>query len=205
MPRYWVIAPFENSPEFDKVWQFDLSNKVISIGWAPLGDVSKMSRDELDSTVASSEYRGKPPQVQSLIANILWNFYRGIAPGDFVIARRGRKTLAAVGKVIQPAIYSPGKNPYNHHPNFLGVEWQEQPRDRAFPDLVFPMQTLTEISEPQYRNLVEGPASVVPPVSRNPLKRPRTRKQPKTSRPLCWRSTWRSSSSLTSIRSSKET
>jgi restriction system protein len=128
-----------------------------------------MSRDELSRTVASSEYGGKPLQVQSLIVNILWNFYHVIVPGDFVIARRGRKTLAAVGKVIQPAIYAKGKNPNNHHPNFLGVEWQEQPRERVFANLVFPMQTLSEISEPQYRNLVEDPTSVVPPVSPEPI------------------------------------
>ena len=47
MPRYWVIAPVESKPPelFDKVWQFDLVNNLISIGWKQLGDVSKMSRD----------------------------------------------------------------------------------------------------------------------------------------------------------------
>jgi len=88
---------------------------------------------------------------------MLWAFYHEIVPGDFVIARRGRKTLAAVGKVIRSAIYAPGKNPATpHHPNFLEVAWQEQPRDKVFPSLVFPMHTLTEISEVQYRNLLEG-------------------------------------------------
>jgi hypothetical protein len=39
MTRYWVIAPFQsNKPElFDKTWQFDLANQVISIGWRRLG------------------------------------------------------------------------------------------------------------------------------------------------------------------------
>jgi hypothetical protein len=80
---------------------------------------------------------------------------------DFVIARRGRKTLAAVGKVIRTAFYAPGKNPllaspeYSHQ-NFLEVEWQQQPRDKVFPNLVFPMHTLTEISEFQYQNFLEG-------------------------------------------------
>ena len=49
MPRYWIIAPVEANPPdlFDKVWQFDLANNLISIGWSQLGDVSKLSRDEL--------------------------------------------------------------------------------------------------------------------------------------------------------------
>jgi len=95
---------------------------------------------------------------------MLWAFYHEIVPGDFVIARRGRKTLAAVGKVIQPATYAPGKNPATSHPNFLGVAWQEQPRDKVFPTVVFPMHTLSKVSEVEYRNLLEesGVQAVIP-------------------------------------------
>jgi restriction system protein len=157
MPRYWVIAPVESKkPElFDKVWQFDVANDLISIGWSQLADVSKMSRETLSGAVASA-YPDKPQQTKALYVNMLWAFYHEIGPGDFVIARRGRKTLAAVGKVTQSAIYAPGRNPATSHPNFLEVEWQEQPRDKVFTSLVFPMHTLTEISEVQYRNLLEG-------------------------------------------------
>ena len=159
-PRYWVIAPKESQiPEqFDKVWQFDLANSLISIGWEELGDVSKMSREELYAAVASL-YPDKPPATKSLIANMIWAFYHEISPGDFVIARRGRKTLAAVGKVSQSAFYAPGKSPLHPHANFLGVLWQEQPQNKVFPDIVFPMQTLTEISDVQFRNFLEGSGS----------------------------------------------
>ena len=36
MSRYWVIAPVESKPSelFDKVWQFDVANGLISIGCA---------------------------------------------------------------------------------------------------------------------------------------------------------------------------
>jgi restriction system protein len=156
MPRYWIIAPAESkNPElFNKVWQFDLSNKLISIGWKSLGDISAMSREALSNAVASA-YPEKPPSTIALIANMIWAFYHEIGLGDFVIARRGRKTLAAVGKVIRTAFYEPGKNP-SSHPNFIEVEWQEQPRDKVFPTLVFPMHTLTQISDVQYNNLLEG-------------------------------------------------
>lgn len=161
MPRCWVIAPVESkNPElFDKVWQFDLASNLISIGWSELGDISKMSREALSDAVAAA-YPDKPPPTKGLYANMLWAFYHQIGQGDFVIARRGRKTLAAVGKVTRVGFYAPGRNPslaapgYSH-PNFLEVEWQEQPRDKVFPSLVFPMQTLAEISEVQYHNLVE--------------------------------------------------
>ena len=67
MPRYWVIAPFESkAPEtFDKVWQFDLANNLISIGWKELGDVSRMSREELSEAIARV-YPDKPPQTKAL-------------------------------------------------------------------------------------------------------------------------------------------
>ena len=72
MPRYWVIAPVESKPPelFDNVWQYDVANNLISIGWSELGDVSKMSAEAL-SEVASTTYADKPPQTQALIANML--------------------------------------------------------------------------------------------------------------------------------------
>lgn len=47
--RYWVIAPFDSTkPEmWEKVWQFDLANNVISIGWQEIGDPSQLSESEL--------------------------------------------------------------------------------------------------------------------------------------------------------------
>jgi len=157
MPRYWMIAPVESKPSemFDKVWQFDIANNLISIGWNQLGDVSQMSREKLSEAVAST-YPDKPQQTKGLYANMIWAFYHEISPGDFVIARRGRKILAAVGKVSESAFYAPGKNPTHKHPSFLKVSWQEQPRDKTFSSVVFPMHTLAEISEEQFRNFIEG-------------------------------------------------
>ena len=117
MPHYWVIAPVKAKPPelFDKVWAFDRDNNLISIGWSELGDVSTMSREELIAAVAST-YRDKPAGTRGLYVNMLRAFYHEISPGDFVIARRGRKTLAAVGEVIKPAFYAPGKIPLTRTP-----------------------------------------------------------------------------------------
>ncbi len=119
---YWVVAPVESKPAevFDKVWQFDLDNGLISIGWQNLGDVSRMGRDELLQVVTSA-HPDKPQQTKSLIANMLWSFYYEIRPGDFLIARRGRKILAAVGEVIEVAVHTPGRNPSHGHRGFLKV------------------------------------------------------------------------------------
>jgi restriction system protein len=155
MPRYWVIAPFESSPSdvFDRVWQFDLTNNLISIAWSRLGDLSQANRHQIGEAVAQN-YADKPRATQALYANMLWNFYHGINPGDIVIARRGRKSLAAVGKVAQRAFFQPNKNPYATHSSFLPVTWEELPRDKTFSDIVFPMHTVAELSETQYATLV---------------------------------------------------
>ena len=162
MPRYWVIAPFanKNADIFDRVWQFDLANNTISIGWSQLGDVSKMTREVLTQAVGAA-YPETPNPTKSLFVNMLWSFYHEIGPEDIVIARRGRKTLAAVGKVTKAAYFSAGRNPHlaspgNSHPNFLDVRWLDQPRDKAFPTIVFPMHSVYEITESQYQSLVEG-------------------------------------------------
>ncbi len=155
MPRYWVMAPYQSdSPAlFEKVWQFDLANNLISIGWSDVGDVTKLTKDALYKTVA---YPDNPPQTNSLIVNMLWAFYHEMVPGDFVLARKGRKVLVAVGKVTQTASYHPAKNPSAQHSGFLGVEWQDKPSNKVFAEIVFPMHTLSEITESQFQSLLEG-------------------------------------------------
>jgi predicted Mrr-cat superfamily restriction endonuclease len=113
MPRYWVIAPVASSdPRFDKAWQFDLANNIITIGWKELGDISKLTKEVLSEAVAST-YSDKPAQTKGLITNMLWSFYHEIQPGDFVVARRGLKVLAATGKVASSGRYLP--KPANPH------------------------------------------------------------------------------------------
>lgn len=165
MPRYWVIAPFEAKPAelFEKVWQFDLANSLISVGWNQLGDISKLSRSQLSAAVAS-EYADKPPSTKALFANMLWTFYHEISPGDFVIARRGQKILAAVGKVERSAYYMQGKSPYHNHSNYLDVTWLNEPRDKSFSTIVFPRHTLTELDEAGFQSRVKGSGPEIVPL-----------------------------------------
>jgi len=169
MPRYWVMAPVESKPAdlFDKVWQYDLAENVISIGWKQIGDVTAMSREELAEAVARA-YPDKPSQTKGLYTNMLWAFYHEMLPGDYVLARKGRKILAGIGKVTGQAIYSPGKNPYVEHPGFIEVAWQAEPRDKSFSSVVFPMHTLAEFSEEQFRSVVEGSGPPIAPQETEP-------------------------------------
>jgi restriction system protein len=169
MPRYWVMAPVESKPSglFDAVWQFDRDQNVISIGWSQLGDITGMTSEELAQAV-SSAYPDKPPQTKGLYTNMLWAFYHEMLPGDYVIARRGRKALAGVGRITGPAAYAPGRNSHVKHSGFIDVAWQDQPRDKPFPTIVFPMHTLAEFSEEQFRSVVEGSGPPIAPPKDEP-------------------------------------
>jgi restriction system protein len=162
MARYWLIAPFgtKNSDLFDQVWQYDLANGRISIGWHELGDPSALDKPALAAVVAKA-FPDAPPATRSLYTNMVWTFTHDIKPGDVILARRGRKVLAAVGDVTRAAYYSPGLNPVlasvpRLHPNFLDVSWRPTPRNLMYDDILFPMHTLMEVGEEQVRELIGG-------------------------------------------------
>ena len=159
MPRHWVMAPVEAHPSdvFDTVWQFDLANSVISLGFGRLGDTSSLTREQLAELVAT-KYPDKPPSTQSLIANMFWAFYHEMAPGDLLIARKGRKILAGVGRIDGPATYAARRSSIHNHGNFLPVRWQPTPRDKRFPGIVFPMHSLSPLSEEAFRSFEGGTA-----------------------------------------------
>lgn len=163
MNQFWIMAPYAANPleQFEKVWEYDLTNNVISIGWSGFGNVLEMSEAELNEEVAR-KYSHKPPQTRSLIANMLWAFYHRISPGDTIIARRGRKTLAAVGRVTERAVWSPRRNPLTDHAGYLAVDWQVSPRDKEFGSIVFPMHSLIEASSEDAAKLLRPDEAKLP-------------------------------------------
>jgi len=154
MTRYWVIAPYDAdmSEVWEKVWQFDLANEVISIGWQELGDFSSLTESELRAGL--QQVYGKTRSF-----NMLWNFYHSIQVNDIVIARQGLKKIAGVGTVIKPGYYGQDQNveavgPDHAHSNYLGVRWRDTPRDKEFDHIVFHRQTVWEITESKYQELM---------------------------------------------------
>jgi predicted Mrr-cat superfamily restriction endonuclease len=155
--RYWVIAPYLSTEQeaFQQVWEYDLRNGVIAIGWRELGDVSELTEDQLKARIR--EVYGD--RNLTLSFNMLWRFYHVVEPGDMVIARRGRKTIAAVGSVIARAFYNEemgrergGSSKEGSYPNFISVQWQNEGRNKEFPTQAFAMQTLYEIPEDKFRS-----------------------------------------------------
>ena len=168
MRQYWAIAPYrvEQSEEWDEVWRFDLQNGVISIGWGIGRDASKYSsKEQLKIEVESTHPDQSPGAIRS-ITNMVWAFYKEIKPGDIIVARRGRKTIAAVGTVkpaskkdTEKAAYYNSKKSSKvqaeyQFTNFLNVYWHRTPRNKDFSHSVFGRLALHKLSEAKYKELV---------------------------------------------------
>lgn len=160
MTRYWVISPYEIAwpEEWERVWEYDLRNNMISIGWRALGDVSALSREQI-----IARHKKRYPDAKDRAAygdsRAIVKFYADINVGDVVIARRGRKIIAAVGDVLKPPFYDPKLNAEAYpkgwaYPNHLPVRWRKEPREVAFPKQEFGLQTVHEIPVEKYKRLL---------------------------------------------------
>jgi hypothetical protein len=49
MSRIWVISPYDyTAPEiWERVWNYNLKNKIISVGWNKLKNISGLSKDQI--------------------------------------------------------------------------------------------------------------------------------------------------------------
>lgn len=163
MARIWVIAPYDsgNSELFDIAWAFDLQNSTIALGWSEMGDVSHLSREDLEIIYRKTYTEQKSKAVTTKDINALWTFYHEIHEGDIVVARRGRKRILAIGKVIGSPYYDESKGRERlaaktklFYSNFLPVAWDNKNID--FDRQVFSFYTIYEVGEEKLKNLLEN-------------------------------------------------
>lgn len=161
--RYWVIAPYDSVKTniWEKVWEFDLSEGTIAIGWE-LGDISKYDETKLREEI-EKHYSDKNKGFKTWSFNSLWNFYHNIQIDDIIIARKGTKRIAAIGTVTHTAFYDKemgykrvAELHYDSYSNFIRVQWHNSPRDIEFKKPVFSFQTIYEIDEKKYKNFIEN-------------------------------------------------
>jgi len=160
MSRYWVIAPYDSTKTqiYEKVWEYDRANGTIAIGWKELGDVSQLSRSELEAKYKAT-YGNIAKGSVTRDVNALWAFYHDISPGDVVIARCGTKKVVGIGTVTGGPFYDEQKgidrvsNLTDHaYSNFLPVKWDEQVI--LFDEIVFSFFTIYEIPEERYQQII---------------------------------------------------
>ena len=153
-----MIAPYDSTrPEiFDKVWEYDLNNGTVAVGWNALGDISGLSKSDVESRFALVYGKRSARDI-----NAIWRFHHEIAPDDVMVARRGRKRIIGIGTVTGPPFYDQvagaarvGHSRDDPYSNFLPVRWEE--KNIEFDRMRFAFQTLYEIDAGKYQHLVEG-------------------------------------------------
>jgi predicted Mrr-cat superfamily restriction endonuclease len=89
----WAIAPWENKKPWEEIWQFDRANNLISIGWPRLGNVVALDEDQIRERIKTRYPKFKPKRINYIIGQ--FRFFREIKVGHIILARRGRKQIAA--------------------------------------------------------------------------------------------------------------
>ena len=172
--KNWVIAPFNfDAPEsWQRVWAFDESNGCISLGWPFMGDVSSLTLAQIKHRFAEELPDSTAGRINS-DSSMLFKFYNKIEVGHTIVARAGRKSIAAVGTVTRAAYYSPKKarSVYpksNVYPNHIDVEWNDEPRGLLFAKQEFGLMALHSITSEKLNRLINSS----PPQSMSPEELP---------------------------------
>lgn len=161
MEKYWVITPYHsNKPDiFDSAWDYDLKNGTIAVGWHQLGNVLKLTNEELKNKFISI-YGDDSPKNR----NSLWKFCHEINKGDVLIVKRGLYKLIGIGKVLGKAYYDEkkgkeriGHKSENYFPYFIPVKWSKKVIN--FEKQVFMISALYEIPAEKYKFLIAGGSS----------------------------------------------
>jgi restriction system protein len=99
-----------------------LKSNVVAIGWAKLGDLSKLgsTRDAFKQAVAKAWPEKKAGAVPNN-AGQLFRFVYEIKPGDIVVFPSKWDRTIHVGRVEGPYRYDPG--PMEAYPNLRSVKW----------------------------------------------------------------------------------
>ncbi|PAT06897.1 restriction endonuclease [Corynebacterium hadale] len=140
--HYWAFAPGINASN----WDAQLSEGVMALNWASLGDFRQYkSREEIREAL-DPEGTGKAAPNDTLA---VWEFAHSIQPGDIVYARRGRTELVGRGVVVGPPEFHPERATFS---NTRTVRWTDAGSWEA--PSAFAMKTLTDIT--RYDERVEA-------------------------------------------------
>lgn len=150
-PKYWKIAPGRNAVAWPD-WQ---KNGIASIGWPELGDLSGISRTEFDKR-AEACHTKYPDVYKKGGMNQVWVF-RGINPGDHIVANDGKSAVVGIGTVVEGYQYKPDwhfveKEDYCHQ---IKVQWDSTDRRKVNrPDW---FRTIRYLSEEDFNEIFTAP------------------------------------------------
>lgn len=141
--KYWLFAPGENATKWDEFYK----EGIMGLGWEKLGDLKQYKTkneivkrlQELENTTGSKK--------NDATAN--YDFYKNIAVGDVVIAKKGRGEYLGYGVVQSDYFYDDKRKTYK---KVRKVDWKKKGVwEETGKDIV--LKTLTDITK--YSDYVE--------------------------------------------------
>ncbi len=136
--KFWAISLGEGG----RLWNKCQEEGVAAIGWDELGDL----RDYPDQAAIAEALRaqrgphGAEPINDSLAC---WEFAHSVRPGNYVIAKIGRRKLLGVGIVRGEYRYDPARSEYH---NVRKVDWLRTTDLELPDDATIPLKTLTDVT-----------------------------------------------------------
>jgi MoxR-like ATPase len=135
--QIWLIAPGHRAHLFDEFYQ----EGIIAIGWDDLDDLSRYpSAEAIKKDIQRHRGDGVNPFHDALAC---YQFSHGMAIGDVVFAKRGRREIIGYGVITSGYRHEPQREYYQH---VRSVEWKLRgewiPRERPLVT-----KTLTEIGK----------------------------------------------------------
>lgn len=146
--RYWRIGTTDEDGQY---WDEMLSNKIVSIGWSKLGDLSEKNIEARNDIAKLMEGIGYYDNLglRNRKAGEVLNFYLELNKGDVVVAQDGQKVIA-LGIVIDDYLFQSEL----HFPHTRSVDWKV-----VNPDKLINQQglrtTVFEIDDPVVINKID--------------------------------------------------
>jgi hypothetical protein len=137
-PRFWAISLGEGG----RLWNKCQEEGVAAIGWDELGDLRNYPdhRSVAQALRAQRGPNGAEPINDSLAC---YEFAHAMRPGDYVIAKIGRRKLLGVGIVKGEYQYDQMRSEYH---NVRKVDWLRTTDLELPDDATIPLKTLTDVT-----------------------------------------------------------
>ena len=111
--KIWVVAAGEGA----RLWTEFKQEGIVAIGSDFLGDLSTYRSYDAMYEAIRAEEGGNPIND----ARACWQFAHEMRPGDYVVAKQGRRTLLGYGVVTGEYLHDEGRSEYQHT---RSVEWR---------------------------------------------------------------------------------
>jgi restriction system protein len=127
-----------------------LKKNIVAVGWAKVGDLSKLKPDrEAFKKAVASAFPDKKPGAIPNNAGQLYRFVHEMNPGDLVVYPSKRDRQVHIGRVEGPYHYDPALEP--GYPNHRPVKWLSViPRTRFSQGALYEIGSALSLLRPTY-------------------------------------------------------